>query len=53
MGGAEAPGARELDQTPTWAVSAVCAAIVMISIVLEKVLHWIGEVFLLLFILNF
>ncbi|KAG8632204.1 hypothetical protein MANES_18G003100v8 [Manihot esculenta] len=45
MGGAEAPGARELDQTPTWAVSAVCAAIVMISIILEKVLHSTGEWF--------
>ncbi|KAF2310249.1 hypothetical protein P3X46_035031 [Hevea brasiliensis] len=45
MAGGEAPGARELDQTPTWAVSAVCAAIVMISIILEKVLHWIGEWF--------
>ncbi|XP_065846936.1 MLO-like protein 9 [Euphorbia lathyris] len=45
MGGAEAPGARELDQTPTWAVSAVCAAIVMISIVLEKLLHVVGEWF--------
>ncbi|KAJ9186307.1 hypothetical protein P3X46_001897 [Hevea brasiliensis] len=45
MAGGEAPGARELDQTPTWAVSAVCAAIVMISIILEKVLHWTGEWF--------
>ncbi|WCJ44745.1 Seven transmembrane MLO family protein [Euphorbia peplus] len=45
MGGAEAPGARELDQTPTWAVSAICAAIVLISIILEKALHHVGEWF--------
>ncbi|XP_057975479.1 MLO-like protein 9 [Malania oleifera] len=36
---------RELDQTPTWAVSAVCAIIVIISILLEKVLHKVGKVF--------
>lgn len=36
--------ARELDQTPTWAVSVVCAVIVLISIILEKVLHRVGEV---------
>ncbi|XP_012073856.1 MLO-like protein 9 [Jatropha curcas] len=45
MGSAETPGARELDQTPTWAVAAVCAAIVLISILLEKVLHHVGEFF--------
>ena len=43
-GGEEGGGARELDQTPTWAVSAVVFAIILISIILEKVLHWIGEV---------
>ncbi|KAB1225843.1 MLO-like protein 5 [Morella rubra] len=37
--------ARELDQTPTWAVSVVCAVIVLISIILEKVLHRVGEWF--------
>lgn len=36
--------ARELDQTPTWAVAVVCAVIILISIILEKVLHMIGEV---------
>ncbi|XP_042495501.1 MLO-like protein 9 [Macadamia integrifolia] len=36
---------RELDQTPTWAVSTVCASIIIISIVLEKGLHRIGEFF--------
>lgn len=36
---------RELDQTPTWAVATVCAVIVLISIILEKVLHMVGEWF--------
>ncbi|GAB2210432.1 hypothetical protein Droror1_Dr00015698 [Drosera rotundifolia] len=44
MGGG-AGGGRELDQTPTWAVAAVCAVIVVISIALEKVLHHVGEYF--------
>ncbi|KAL4645766.1 hypothetical protein ACB092_02G257200 [Castanea dentata] len=33
---------RELDKTPTWAVSGVCAVIIIVSIVLEKVLHRLG-----------
>ncbi|EXB56285.1 MLO-like protein 5 [Morus notabilis] len=36
---------RELDQTPTWAVASVCAVIIVISIILEKVLHLVGEWF--------
>ncbi|KAE8057426.1 hypothetical protein FH972_014121 [Carpinus fangiana] len=44
-GGEGATPARELDQTPTWAVAVVCAVIVMISIILEKVLHRVGEWF--------
>ncbi|KAG6599090.1 MLO-like protein 5, partial [Cucurbita argyrosperma subsp. sororia] len=45
MGGGGGGGAqsRELDQTPTWAVAAVCAVIILISIILEKVLHRVGE----------
>ncbi|KAK2660928.1 hypothetical protein Ddye_007461 [Dipteronia dyeriana] len=35
-------GARELDHTPTWAVSTVCFTIVVISIILEKVIHAFG-----------
>lgn len=46
-GGEGATPARELDQTPTWAVAVVCAVIVMISIILEKVLHMVGEVIIL------
>ncbi|MCE3050839.1 hypothetical protein HAX54_048278 [Datura stramonium] len=38
-------GTRELDQTPTWAVALVCAVIVLISILLEKVLHAVEETF--------
>ncbi|KAK4261981.1 hypothetical protein QN277_027604 [Acacia crassicarpa] len=38
---------RELDQTPTWAVAAVCIVFILISITLEKSLHrlgsWLGE----------
>ena len=41
-------GARELDQTPTWAVAVVCAVIIVISIALEKLLHIIGEVLILI-----
>lgn len=43
-GGEEDPAARALDQTPTWAVALVCAIIILISILLEKVLHAVGEV---------
>ncbi|XP_030498064.1 MLO-like protein 9 [Cannabis sativa] len=46
MGGGEGSSApRELDQTPTWAVASVCAVIIVISILLEKVLHMVGEWF--------
>ena len=44
MSGGDAPGARQLDQTPTWAVGLVCAVIVIFSILLEKILHYIGHV---------
>lgn len=37
--------ARELDQTPTWAVASVVAVIIIISILLEKMIHHIGTVF--------
>lgn len=37
--------ARELDRTPTWAVAAVCAVIIIISIALEKILHKLGAWF--------
>lgn len=50
MAGGASPGARELDQTPTWAVALVVAVIIVISIALEKVLHSVGEVYNLIFI---
>ncbi|ONL99577.1 barley mlo defense gene homolog2 [Zea mays] len=40
MGG---DGTRALDQTPTWAVAAVCAVIVAASILLEGFLHHLGQ----------
>ncbi|CAN6288913.1 unnamed protein product [Urochloa humidicola] len=46
MGGAAAAGrdgTRSLDQTPTWAVAAVCAVIVAASILLEGLLHHLGQ----------
>ncbi|KAI5017788.1 hypothetical protein ZWY2020_042676 [Hordeum vulgare] len=43
-GGEGGEGARALDQTPTWAVVAVCAVIVAVSILLEGILHHLGQV---------
>nr|DAD39183.1 TPA_asm: hypothetical protein HUJ06_013506 [Nelumbo nucifera] len=45
MSGGDNSQSRQLDQTPTWAVAFVCAFIIIISIVLEKVLHRVGEWF--------
>ncbi|KAF3440893.1 hypothetical protein FNV43_RR19179 [Rhamnella rubrinervis] len=39
------PQSRELDQTPTWAVAGVCAAFIIVSIALEKILHKLGTWF--------
>ncbi|KAL5716984.1 MLO-like protein 8 [Ranunculus cassubicifolius] len=36
---------RELDETPTWAVALVCAGLISISILIEKLIHWFGKVF--------
>ncbi|KAL6572119.1 hypothetical protein OROMI_013077 [Orobanche minor] len=44
-GGGGGEGGRELDHTPTWAVSLVCGVIIIISILLEKTLHKVGELF--------
>lgn len=35
---------RDLNATPTWAVALVCSIIVVISTLLEKVLHIVGGV---------
>ncbi|PRQ19357.1 hypothetical protein RchiOBHm_Chr7g0216341 [Rosa chinensis] len=45
MAGGGGAGSRELDQTPTWAVAGVCFLIILISIILEKVLHLVGHWF--------
>ncbi|ERN17137.1 MLO-like protein 9 [Amborella trichopoda] len=45
MAGGGGGDSRTLEQTPTWAVAAVCAVILLISILLEKGLHHVGEWF--------
>ncbi|KAG0457377.1 hypothetical protein HPP92_022534 [Vanilla planifolia] len=45
MAGGGGEGARDLDQTPTWAVAVVCAVIILISIFLEKILHRLSQWF--------
>ncbi|GER24683.1 MLO-like protein [Striga asiatica] len=42
MAGEKEGTTRTLEQTPTWAVAGVCAVIIVISIILEKVLHKVG-----------
>ncbi|KAG5529940.1 hypothetical protein RHGRI_030348 [Rhododendron griersonianum] len=37
------PEPRKFDETPTWAVAGVCAIIIIISLLLEKILHKLGE----------
>ncbi|KAF8042563.1 hypothetical protein BT93_A1024 [Corymbia citriodora subsp. variegata] len=34
---------RSLEQTPTWAVAVVCFVLVLISIIIEYIIHLIGE----------
>ncbi|KAB2074067.1 hypothetical protein ES319_A07G127700v1 [Gossypium barbadense] len=36
-------GGRTLEETPTWAVAVVCFALVLISIIIEHILHMIGK----------
>ncbi|KAJ4777846.1 MLO-like protein [Rhynchospora pubera] len=45
MAGASGDGTRELYQTPTWAVALICAVMIIISLLMEKGLHHIGEWF--------
>ncbi|XAR73667.1 hypothetical protein NMG60_11007713 [Bertholletia excelsa] len=45
MAGSSGGTERQLDQTPTWAVAGVCAVIIVISIILEKMLHKVGKFF--------
>ncbi|XP_030925284.1 MLO-like protein 6 isoform X1 [Quercus lobata] len=41
MAGAE--GGKSLEQTPTWAVAVVCFVLVVVSIIIEHVIHLIGK----------
>ncbi|KAG4988693.1 hypothetical protein JHK85_031676 [Glycine max] len=36
-------GGRNLEETPTWAVSAVCFVLILISIIIEHIIHLIGK----------
>ncbi|KAL5764105.1 hypothetical protein ACOSP7_016453 [Xanthoceras sorbifolium] len=36
-------GGRTLEQTPTWAVAVVCFVLVLISIIIEYIIHLIGK----------
>ncbi|XP_050215043.1 MLO-like protein 6 [Mercurialis annua] len=36
-------GGRSLEQTPTWAVAIVCFVLVLISIIIEYIIHLIGK----------
>ncbi|XP_059626757.1 MLO-like protein 6 [Cornus florida] len=40
---AVASGGRTLEQTPTWAVAVVCFVLVAVSIVIEHIIHLIGQ----------
>ncbi|EPS58714.1 hypothetical protein M569_16096, partial [Genlisea aurea] len=44
-GGGGVATSRNLEQTATWAVAGVCAVIILISLVLEKGLHKLGQYF--------
>ncbi|KAF9595586.1 hypothetical protein IFM89_001058 [Coptis chinensis] len=38
-----AGGGRSLEETPTWAVAVVCFALVVVSIIIEHIIHLIGK----------
>lgn len=40
---AGAAGGRSLEQTPTWAVAVVCFVLVLVSIIIEYIIHLIGQ----------
>ena len=43
---AAAAGGRTLEETPTWAVAVVCFILVLISIIIEHIIHLIGKVYM-------
>ncbi|KAJ1379699.1 Mlo-related protein, partial [Sesbania bispinosa] len=38
-------GGRNLEETPTWAVATVCFVLILISIIIEHIIHLIGKWF--------
>ena len=44
MAGGEGTGERTLRETPTWAVAAVCAVFVILSVLIEHGIHSLGKV---------
>ncbi|XP_030451672.1 MLO-like protein 6 [Syzygium oleosum] len=40
---AGASGGKSLEQTPTWAVAVVCFVLVLVSIIIEHIIHIIGQ----------
>ena len=53
MAGGGGGDVRTLDLTPTWAVAAVCAVIVLISIVIEKIIHKFEKVYITIYNVHF
>jgi hypothetical protein len=39
-----AEGGTTLEYTPTWVVAVVCSVIVLISLIVERTLHYLGKV---------
>lgn len=52
MSGGGGPGERQLDHTPTWAVALVCFVIIVISVMMDDLIHNLGEV-IFIFIFHF
>ena len=44
VGGTSGGNDRSLEQNPTWAVSVVCSAFVIVSLLIEQVIHHVGNV---------
>lgn len=44
MAGGEEGKPKPLELTPTWIVASICSAIVIISLVFERLLHRLGKV---------
>lgn len=46
-------GERSLQETPTWAVAAVCAVFIIVSVLIEHGIDSLGEVNMSLILINF